>query len=82
MLGGENDIKDWRNFDIALDLDKYTSWYVVCIDEILDSDPYTSTSWIGSLYRYCGTWNSNDYLQYSKWSLDEFTTCLYINPGY
>ena len=37
---------------MALNLDKYTSWYDPCIDKILDSDPYISTSWIGSLYRY------------------------------
>ena len=41
------------NFDMALNLDKYTSWYDPCIDKILDSDPYISTSWIGSLYIYC-----------------------------
>ena len=27
------------NFDMAFDLDKYTSWCDPCIDEILDSDP-------------------------------------------
>ena len=37
---------------MALSLDKYTSWYYPCIDKILDSDPYISTSWIGSLYIY------------------------------
>ena len=38
---------------MAFDLDKYTSWYDPCIDMILDSNLYTSTSWIGSLYKHC-----------------------------
>ena len=38
---------------MAFDLDKYTSWCDPCIDEIFDSNPYTNTSWIGSLYRHC-----------------------------
>ena len=41
------------NFDMALDLDKYTSWCDPCIDVILDSDLYTSISWVGSLYKHC-----------------------------
>ena len=41
------------NFDMAFNLDKYTSWYDPCIDKILNSDPYISTSWIGSLYKHC-----------------------------
>ena len=41
------------NFVMALDLDKYTSWHDPCIDVILYSDHYTSTSWIGSLYKHC-----------------------------
>ena len=42
------------NFDMTLDLDKYTSWFDFCIDAILDSNTYMSTSWIESLYKYCG----------------------------
>ena len=41
------------NFDMALDFDKYTSCCNPCINEILDSNPYTSISWIGSLYIHC-----------------------------
>ena len=37
---------------MAFDLDKYTSWYDSCIDKILDSDPYISTSWIRSFYKH------------------------------
>ena len=52
-LEGENDIKQstW-NFDMAFDLGKYISWRDLYIDLILDSNLYTSTSWIGSLYKY------------------------------
>ena len=38
---------------MTFDLDKYTSWCDPCIDEILDSNLYTSTSWIGSLNIHC-----------------------------
>ena len=41
------------NFDMAFDLDKYTSWHDPYIDMIFDSDPYMSTSWIGSLHIHC-----------------------------
>ena len=41
------------NFDMALDLDKYTSWCNPCIDVIIDLDFYISTSWIKSLYINC-----------------------------
>ena len=41
------------NFDMTLDLDKYTSWCNPCIDVILDSDFYMCTIWIRSLYINC-----------------------------
>ena len=41
------------NFDMAFDLNKYTSWRDPCIDMILDSDLYMNTSWIRSLYINC-----------------------------
>ena len=41
------------NFDMALDLDKYTSWCNPCINVIFDSNLYMSTSWIRSLYINC-----------------------------
>ena len=41
------------NLKFWYDIDKYTSCCDLCINEILDSDPYTSTSWIGSLYIHC-----------------------------
>ena len=37
---------------MAFDLDKYTSWCDPCIDMIFDSNLYTSTSWIGFLYKH------------------------------
>ena len=66
---------------MAFNLDKYTSWCDPYADEILDSDPYTSTNWIRSLYKHCEP-EGPTIIYYSKWSLDEFTTCLYIYLGY